>query len=250
MIPHIRFFQKLILLCVPLSIPMLLHGAEVQHVSSEAFAAMVDANPGTLLDVRTQQEFGNGHLPDSGQLDYYADDFRERLLLLPREVPIYLYCNTGYRSRKAARFLQKNGYEHIYNLKRGIMEWRFKRLPVVAEPDASPDLENKMNLEEFNALIQSDRPVWIDFYAPWCGPCRQLMPIFDALADEFGEAAVFVKINADSSAGLMEELGIIGVPHVANYHQGELQFEHSGMLGAQALRHTIEDSIARSLEQH
>ena len=77
----------------------------VNQVGSDKFSELVGEKTGVLLDVRTKSEFKNGHIAEAGNLNYYALDFRKSLLLLPRNQPIYLYCNTGYRSEKAAEIL-------------------------------------------------------------------------------------------------------------------------------------------------
>ncbi len=137
------------------------------NLNSIEFNNLFESKTGSLIDVRTPSEFANGHIKGAGQLNYYAFDFRKKLLLLPKDQPVYLYCNTGYRSYRAAKILADNGYREVYNLERGIMEWNLNNLPVVIEPDARPDVKNKMEPDEFYALIQSGKPVFIDFYAPW-----------------------------------------------------------------------------------
>jgi len=188
-----------------------------------------------LLDVRTRGEFANGHLEGAGQLNYYSLDFKKKLLLLPKDQAVYLYCNTGYRSQKAAEILIKNGYDQVYNLERGIMEWDLHELPVVIEPDARPDIEDKMEPDEFYALIQSEKPVFIDFYAPWCGPCRQMMPIIDSLKTEYRNEISIVKINVDASKKLVKELQIGGVPYLVAYRNGNILNSHNGLLSRKEL---------------
>lgn len=76
-------------------------------------------------------------------------------------------------------------YKQVFNLEKGIMEWNLEELPVVIEPNAKPDEKDKMEPDEFLALIQSDKPVFIDFYAPWCSPCREMIPLIDSLQAEY-----------------------------------------------------------------
>ncbi len=200
------------------------------QVNAVEFAEKISNNKVTLLDVRTSGEFMNGHISDAGQLNFYSFDFRKKLLLLPRDQPVYLYCNTGFRSRIAAEILVKNGYKEVYNLEHGIMDWNLQDLPVVIEPDAQPDNRDKMEPDEYYALIQSDEPVFIDFYAPWCGPCRQMMPMIDSLKVTYKEDIKVVKINADASKRLVKELGILGVPYFKMFNKGELLYSHTGLL--------------------
>jgi thioredoxin len=205
------------------------------NLGSEEFNHQIKSISGTLLDVRTPSEYGNGHLPRAGQLNYYNADFKQKLLLLPKDLPVYLYCNTGYRSKRAAEILSENGYSRVYNLEYGIMEWNLENLPVVEEPGARPDTENKMEPDEYYALIRSVKPVFIDFYAPWCGPCRSMMPMIDSLKAEYKDQIIIVKINADASKKLVKELQIGSVPYLTLFKDGEKKFEHLGSIDRQEL---------------
>ncbi len=207
----------------------------VKQLNSVEFEKLIKDSSGTLLDVRTLGEFKNGHIKDAGQLNYYALDFSQRLLMLSKDQPIYLYCNTGYRSQRAAEILVENGYKKVYNLEHGIMEWNLKNLPVLVEPDAKPDTENKMELDEFNALINSEKLVFVDFYAPWCAPCRKMMPMMDSLKTEYKDKITIVKINVDASKKLMKELGIVSVPYLVLYHKGIILYSQNGLTEKQEL---------------
>ncbi len=206
-----------------------------KQLSSDELSNILSKDNITLIDVRTPGEYGNGHLTDAGQINYYAFDFKKKLLLLPRDEPVYIYCNTGYRSRKAAEILVKNGYEEVYNLEHGIMEWNLHDLPIVVESDARPDIKDRMEPDEFYALIKSDNPVLVDFYAPWCGPCRQMLPIIDSLKTEYKDEHTIVKINVDASKKLVKKLQIGGVPYLVVYRDGKILNSHNGLLSREEL---------------
>lgn len=218
----------------------------VKHVNSIDFKKLLKESSGTLLDVRTLGEFANGHIKNAGQLNYYALDFKQKLLLLPKSQPIYLYCNTGYRSQRAAEILVENGYTEVYNLEHGIMEWNLQNLPVIVEPDAKPDTENKMEPDEFNALIQSGQRVFVDFYAPWCAPCRKMMPMIDSLKTVYHDKITIVKINVDASKKLAKELSITGVPYLVLYNKGVLIFSQNGFVKRNELEKIFENSINKT----
>ncbi len=209
-------------------------------LNAKDFRRIVEQKSGSLLDVRTSGEFKNGHLIDAGQLNYYAFDFKQKLLLLPKEQPVYLYCNTGYRSKRAANFLLENGYSEVYNLRHGILEWNYQNFEVITEPDAKPSAENKMEPDEFYALIRSTESLLIDFYAPWCAPCRQMMPIVDSLKIVYQEQTIIAKVNVDASKKLMKELGILSVPYFARYSFGELKQEMDGLLSLEELESMLQ----------
>ncbi len=201
-----------------------------KNIGTIEFSEIIISNTGTLLDVRTISEFQNQHLENALQLDYYKLDFKSKLLLLPKDEPIYLYCTTGYRSERAAKILSENGYSNIYNLEKGIMDWNLQNLPTVTEPDAVKDTENEWTIENYQKLIQSDTLVFIDFYAPWCAPCRKMMPIIDSLKTEYHGIIKIEKINVDASKQLVKELKINSVPYFVLYKTGNLFFEKNGYI--------------------
>lgn len=206
-----------------------LKSQDYHNLNSEDFKNIIAKNKGTLLDVRTTSEFENGHIAESGQLNYYALDFKKKLLLLPKNEPIYLYCNTGWRSKKAAEILAENGYTKVYNLEKGIMDWELNNYPVKVNPNAKADTKDKMEIDEFNALIKSDELVFIDFYAPWCGPCRKMMPDIDDLQKEYKQTVRVVKINVDASKKLVKEIRVASVPYLVMYKNGKKVYEHFGL---------------------
>lgn len=222
----------------------------VKQANSIEFKKLVENSSGTLLDVRTLGEFKNGHIKDAGYLNYYALDFRQKLLLLSKNQPIYLYCNTSYRSQKAALILVENGYKNVYNLEHGIMEWNQKNLPVIIEPDAKPDTENAMGIDEFNTLTNSEQLVFIDFYATWCTPCRKMMPMMDSLKTEYKDTIAVIKINADASKKLIKKLGLISVPHLALYRKGSILYSHDGLVDRQELEKIFHENKRKYADIH
>lgn len=204
--------------------------SSIKQVSSKEFKELISQKKGTLLDVRTYSEFSNGHINDAGQLNFYALDFKQKLLLLPKNQPIYLYCNTGYRSEKAAKILLENAYKNVYNLEHGIMEWNLKNYPITVNSNAKPDVENLLNKKEFSQLINSESLVFIDFYAPWCAPCRKMMPMIDELKSTYQDYINMVKINADASKSLIKELKIESVPYLVLYYKGKIVYSHYGLI--------------------
>jgi len=81
---------------------------------------------------------------------------------------------------------------------------------------------------EFTQLLKSDKPVVVDFYAPWCGPCRQLSPMLEKLAGQFTNELKVVKLNVDNAPALARQYNISGIPALKFFSGGR---EVGGMVG-------------------
>jgi rhodanese-related sulfurtransferase len=208
---------------------------ELIQVNSLEFQALIEKGNGTLLDVRTKSEFNAEHIENSGQLNYYSSGFKRKLEMLPDDQPILLYCNTGYRSRKAASYLIKKGYTQVYNLEHGIMEWNLQELPVIEGDKSQLGTENMVSPDEYTQMISAESLVFIDFYAQWCGPCRKMMPMIDSLKTQYFGRIKVEKVNADISKKLIKELALIGVPHLVLYRNDQLLFEKNGLVSREEL---------------
>ncbi|PIE20143.1 MAG: thioredoxin [Proteobacteria bacterium] len=90
-------------------------------------------------------------------------------------------------------------------------------------------------------VLNSDLPVVVDFWAPWCAPCRMIGPVLEDLAVRYDGRVKVVKVNVDDEKALAEAYGIRGIPTVLGFSGGEVQQQQVGFRGAQGLERMFED---------
>ncbi len=89
-------------------------------------------------------------------------------------------------------------------------------------------------------MLKSPVPVLVDFWAPWCGPCRMIAPIIDELSAEYGDKLRAVKLNTDESPGVATEYGIRSIPTVMVFKDGVKMDAVIGAVPKSTLVQTVE----------
>lgn len=102
----------------------------------------------------------------------------------------------------------------------------------------------EMSGKELDALVETGVAVVCDFWAPWCGPCRMLGPVMEALSEKLGDKTVFAKVNADENGDLLESLSVYSIPAVFVFEGGEEKARSIGYLPEEEMQDFLEENLS------
>ena len=101
-----------------------------------------------------------------------------------------------------------------------------------------------VNEENFDSVVvNSDKPVLVDFWAEWCGPCKMLTPTIEALAEEYKDTSSIVKINVDDSPAIATKYGIRSIPSILLFNNGDVVEQRVGAVSKDELAGMLDKII-------
>lgn len=210
-----------------------------QSLDALSFSQKMEQKPGSMIiDVRTAEEFSGGYIPKAINVDYNSGAFQQYVAKLDKKKTYFIYCLGGGRSAAAANFMRSNGFTQVYDLKGGIMAWQGRNLPI-EQPAQGRAAVPAMTTQAYDAMTRKSAMVLVDFYAPWCAPCKRMEPMLNELAKEYAGKVEIVRVNVDQQKQLAVQLGIDEIPVMKLYKKGVLVQQFIGYTPKEKLKESF-----------
>ena len=206
----------------------------IENVDVETFNLMISKGDGIIIDVRTEQEFILGHIIEATNIDYYSEQFIEKLNVVRKDLPIYVYCRSGGRSSSAANKMRELGFKKVYNMLGGITSWEAKGFEMISSKVVNRSKQPKVMKAELNRILENNSIVMINFSTQWCVPCKKMKPVIEDIQRNNSNIKVLF-IDADINKELVTEYQINSVPTLIIFHNAKEVFRNVGIISKEEL---------------
>jgi thioredoxin len=94
-------------------------------------------------------------------------------------------------------------------------------------------------------VMSSSKPVFVDFWAEWCGPCRMVSPVVEELAEEYNDKVDFVKVNVDKANEIASKYNVFSIPTLAIFNKGQIVAQQVGAASKESYKNMIEKALEK-----
>lgn len=210
----------------------------IQNISVDEFQNLVHENA-IVLDVRTQEETNRGQIKGASTLDFYGSNFENSLSLIEKDKEVFVYCQSGGRSKKAAKILVNMGQFKVYNVEGGIRAWKTNGYELTTPTESKPSDNLEVSLDSLNNVIAQNQTTFISFQTKWCAPCRKMDPVIAKLEEANPEVA-FLKIDMDKNNALSEKFEVKSIPTFFIFKNQNESWSATGIQEIKSLQKLLE----------
>ena len=206
----------------------------IKNIGASQFQEQINKEEGIIIDVRTPEEFYSGHIKDATNIDFYADNFIDKLKIVRKDVPIYTYCRSGGRSSSAASKMEELGFSKVYNLAGGIGAWDSANYITIKSKERKKLISPKFTISDISNILKTNEIVLINFSTEWCVPCKKMKPVIEEIQKE-NENVKVLFIDADVNKELFKKFQIHAVPIFIIFKNAKEFFRHIGEISKNEL---------------
>lgn len=211
-----------------------------RQLTVDEFIHVMDSLPDEqLIDVRTPEECAKGIISGATNIDIQAAGFEDHLKKLDKEKPVMVYCRSGKRSANAVSIMHKLGFKKVYDLQGGTLAWYSAGQPLIS----TEKVKDQYTVAYFDSLIKVTRPVLVDFYAPWCAPCKKIEKSLRELKEIYGDKFDVVRINVDDNPEFSKTMGIDNLPILQLYKNGNKVWEKKSEASKEEMEALLKSSF-------
>ncbi|MEY4280675.1 MAG: hypothetical protein RLZ39_87 [Bacteroidota bacterium] len=220
---------------------LLVHNACVQSqtVDVETFQKGLENKNAQFLDVRSAEEFASGHIKGAMLAPIQdGEEFNRRINALDKKKPVFVYCLSGGRSKRASSILREKGFTEVNELEGGITAWR-------AEGKEIEGNNNTVQITPaaYQEMLKVATYVLVDIGAPWCPPCRKMEPVYKKMQQQFSNKIHFIKVDGGVQTLIMQDLQVLHMPTFILYKEGKEVWRAEGILEEQEMEAAIKKQI-------
>jgi len=199
-------------------------------ISTDEFEKAIRQKDIQLLDVRTMGEYQTGHITGAFQANWNDQkEFKERIVALDKNKPVYVYCLAGPRSTAATAWLNQNGFK-AFNMIGGMNAWKRAGKAVDQQESVS-----QISPDTFTDMLPAQGIALVDIGAAWCPPCKKMQPVVDSLDAAAKGKYTVIRIDGGAQTDLATYLKADTFPTFIIYKNRKEIWRGQGVLTAAEL---------------
>jgi thioredoxin len=211
--------------------------AQENNLTVKEFADLLEkAEHPQIIDARSPGEFARNRIKGAINIQVTDSlDIETAVRKLNPDAPVFTYSINSGRGEILAARLRKAGLKEVYALPGGLAGWIGSGYPL----ESSIANSSALTGGQFRQIVESGKWVLADFGSSYCGGCRRLIPVLDALKEEYPETLKIVKIELDENPEIIREQKIETLPTLVLFKQGKPVWKHKGFIDVTELSQTI-----------
>lgn len=202
----------------------------VKDVDALKFKELIDKGNCLLLDVRTPGEYSTGHIAGSTNINIADPEFASKIKLLDKSKTLLVYCLSGSRSDAAGEYMSRQGFQKIYTLQRGLINWNRAGLSLETSGRAVASSAATYTDQAFSQLLKDNKLVLVDFNATWCAPCKAMMPVVEKISTDFKGKAHVATIDVEANKAIFNSMQIQSIPGFVLFKDGKKVWTYNGII--------------------